>query len=177
MQEYNIKPLGRTCAGTGQALQPGSVCRSVLVEQDGELLRLDFSEAGWTQPPPGTVAQWRCVVPEPNSTPKNTFDPDELMRQFERLSEEASPAQDKFRYVLALLLLQRRRLKLEGSKIIDDQEFLELTGTRGEGTFLVPDQTLNDAEVEQLQAALVSGLTETKTGMDTAESQEARETT
>jgi hypothetical protein len=74
-------------------------------------------------------------------------------------------------------LLQRRRLKLEGSKIIDDQEFLELTGTRGEGTFLVPDQTLNDAEVEQLQAALVSGLTETKTGMDTAESQEARETT
>lgn len=177
VQEYNVKPLGRTCAGTGQPLQPGSVCRSVLIEKDGELLRLDFSDAGWTQPPHGTVAQWRCVVPEPNTGPKKTFDPDELMRQFELLSEEASPAQDKFRYVLALLLLQRRRLKLEGTKVIDDQEFLELTGTRGEGTFLVLDQTLNDAEVEQLQATLISGLTEAETEMGATKSQEAGETT
>ena len=53
-----------------------------------------------------------------------------------------------------LLLLRRRRLRLDGTKIIDDQEFLEVTGTRGEGTFLVPDQQLDDAEVQDLQRAV-----------------------
>ena len=154
VQEYNVKSVGRTCAGTGQELVPGSLCHSVLVERDGNQLRLDYSEAGWTQPPHGLLAHWRCEVPEPSATVKKALDVNDLMRQFEQLSEEASPAHDKFRYVLTLLLLQRRRLKLDGTKVIDDQEFLEVTGARGEGTFLVPDQQLDDAEVQQLQDAV-----------------------
>lgn len=154
MQDYNVKPIGRTCAATGKELAPGSVCHSVLVEKNGELLRFDYAEEGWVQPPAGIVAHWRCEVPEPSTTVKKTLDPNELMRQFEQLSEEASPAHDKFRYVLALLLVQRRRLKLEGTKVIDDQEFLEVTGTRGEGTFLVRDQQLDESELQDLQTAL-----------------------
>lgn len=153
MQEYNLKPISRTCAGTGKELVPGSLCHSALIEVNGEQQRLDFSEEGWTEPPDGLIAQWRCVVPEPAAV-KKTLDPDELMRQFEQLTEEASPAHDKHRYVLSLLLLQRRRLKLDGTKTIDDQEFLEVIGSRGEGSFLVPDQTLDDDEVQQLQAAI-----------------------
>ncbi|MCX7421928.1 MAG: hypothetical protein NT013_20605 [Planctomycetia bacterium] len=154
MQDYNVKPIGRICAGTGQELVPGSLCHSVLVEKNGELHRFDYSEAGWAQPPEGFLAHWRCEVPAAVATTKKNFDPDELMRQFEQLYEEASPAQDKFRYVLALLLLKRRRLKLEGTKNVDDQEFLELNGARGEGTFLILDQNLDDAEVTQLQEAI-----------------------
>ncbi len=154
MHEYNVKPVGRTCAGTGQELVPGSLCHSVLVEKDGDLLLLDYSEAGWTQPPHGLLAHWRCEVPEAVAPVKKSFDVDDLMRQFEQLSDEASPAQDKFRYVLALLLVRRRRLKLDRTKVIDDQEFLEVTGARGEGTFLVPVQHLEDAEVQQLQGAV-----------------------
>ena len=154
MQDYNVKPIGRTCAGTGKELVPRSLCHSVLVEKNGELTRFDYSDEGWTQPPEGSLAHWRCEVPEAVAVTKKTFDPDELMRQFEQLCEEASPAQDKFRYVLALLLLQRRRLKLEGTKTIDDQEFLELNGARGEGTFLILDQQLDDAEVQHMQEAI-----------------------
>lgn len=154
MQDYNVKPIGRTCDGTGKELVPGSLCHSVLVEKNGELLRFDYSEEGWTTPMEGYLAHWRCDVPEAAAVTKKTFDPDDLMRQFEQLCEEASPAQDKFRYVLALLLLQRRRLKLEGTKIVDDEEFLELNGARGEGIFLIPDQQLDDVEVQQMQEAI-----------------------
>ncbi len=154
MQDYNVKPIGRTCAGTGKELVPGSLCHSVLVEKNGELQRFDYSDEGWTRPSESFLAHWRCEVPEAVAATKKTFDPDELMRQFEQLCEEASPAQDKFRYVLALLLLQRRRLKLEGTKTVDDQEFLELNGARGEGTFLILDQKLDDAEVTQMQEAI-----------------------
>ena len=161
MQDYNVKPMGRTCAATGQELAPGSLCHSVLVEKNGELLRFDFSEAGWGQPPHGTIAHWRCAAPEPVTAAKKSLDPQELMRQFEQLSEEANPAHEKFRYVLALLLIRRRRLKLEGTKIIDDQEFLEVTGMRGEGPFLVRNQQLDEAEEQELQAALFGERPET----------------
>jgi len=154
LQDYNVKPVGRMCASTGEELVPGSLCHSVLVESHGELLRLDYSEAGWVPPLAGLVAHWRCEVPEPTTSSKQTLDVDDLMRQFEQLHGEASPSQDKFRYVLSLLLLRRRRLRLDGTKIIDDQEFLEVTGTRGEGTFLVPDQQLDDMEVQELQRAV-----------------------
>lgn len=151
MLDYNLKPVGRTCARTGETLAPGTLCHSALVENNGELLRLDYSEAGWLPPPAGLLAHWRCEVPDSTTVEKRSLDVDELLRQFERLHEEASPSQDKFRYVLALLLLQRRRLRLEGTKLIDDHEFLELSGTRGEGTFLVPVQQLDDSEVLELQ--------------------------
>ena len=154
MQDYNVKPIGRTCAGTGKELVPGSLCHSILVEKNGELLRFDYSDDGWANPPESFLAHWRCDVPEAAAATKKNFDPDELMRQFEQLCEEASPAQDKFRYVLALLLLQKRRLKLEGTKTVDDQEFLELNGARGEGTFLILNQDLEDAEVQQMQESI-----------------------
>ncbi len=154
VQDYNVKSVSRTCSGTGEELVPGSLCHSVLLERAGELLRLDYSEAGWAPPPAGLVAHWRCEVPEATTSAKKSLDVEDLMRQFEQLNEEASPSQDKFRYVLALLLLQRRRLRLDGTKTVDDQEFLEVTGTRGEGTFLVPDQLLDDTEVQELQNAV-----------------------
>ena len=68
--------------------------------------------------------------------------------------KDANPAQDKFRYVLALLLLQKRRLKIEGSRQDGDVEYLELVGSQGEGTFEVRMQQLEDAEIEQLQRDL-----------------------
>ena len=76
------------------------------------------------------------------------------MRYFEQLCEDANPAQDKFRYILALLLLQKRRLKMEGSRQDGEIAYLELVGSRGEGIFEVRDQQLSAEEIEQLQQTL-----------------------
>jgi len=154
LQDYHVKTIGRACTATGKDLAPGSRCHSVLVEKNGELLRFDYSDEGWAEPPAGTIAHWICEVPEAIIASKKMLDPNELMRQFEQLSEEASPAHDKFRYLLAWLLVQRRRLKIDATRVIDDQEFLEVTGTRGEGTFLVRDQQLDESELQDLQTAL-----------------------
>jgi hypothetical protein len=94
------------------------------------------------------------------------IDPDGLMRYFEQLSErlaslpggqlteQAAPPEQKLRYVVALLLLQKRRLKLDGSRMEGDREVLEFTGARGEGQFEVPDCQLADEEIEGLQDQL-----------------------
>lgn len=150
--EYHFPPLGKTCSATGKPLAPGSLCRSVLLEQNGQQVRKDFSPEGWQGPPAGAIGYWITHVPERTGPPK--LDPEQLMRYFEQLTEEASPSQDETRYLLALMLLQLRRLKLEQIRSEDDGDVLVLIGTRGEGTFEVPHLQLGDADISERQTAL-----------------------
>jgi hypothetical protein len=154
MMEYHLKPLGKTCAATGQELRPGSNCYSVLVEQNGELARLDFAEESWTGPPPHTVAQWRNLVPRPVEVKRKALDPDALMNYFDQLTEEANPLNEKLRYILAILLLRKRRLKQEDPREGGDPDLMQFTSLQGEGTYEVRDPHLSDDELAELQEVL-----------------------
>src|SRR5687768_2934377 len=133
--DYSFRQVGRTCAATGAELAPGSTCRSALVERDGRLERLDFATAAWSGPPEGTVGHWRCRVPVPAAAKARVFTADELMAEFERLEDAGHEQVRKLRYVLALLLLQKRRLELEDTRSEEDADYLVLAGTKGEGPF------------------------------------------
>ncbi len=152
--DYQVKPIGKKCAATGDELVPGSTCFSVLVDQKGELVRLDFSADGWQSWEGAPVASWQCTVPEPATAKKQTIDADGLMAYFEQMTEDANPAQEKLRYVLALLLLQKRRLRLEGSHNDGNGEFIQFSGSGGEGMYEVQDFQLDEDEMHELQASL-----------------------
>lgn len=152
--DYHLKTIGKTCAGTGEPLEAGSTCHSVLVDRNGELLRLDYSKEGWNGPPEDCVGEWLTIVPDDTSKPK-TVDTEGLMKYFEQLCEDANPAHDRMRYVLALLLLQKRRLRLEGDTTDEDgNAFLQVIGSKSEGPFEIADQDLDETEIANLQAAL-----------------------
>jgi hypothetical protein len=153
--DYNIKPLGRTCSQTGDQLAPGSSCYSVLVLEQGNVVRLDFSEEGWSGPPENAIAHWRAFTPDAVETKTNPLDPDSLFEYFERLSEEPNDLQEKMRYVLALLLVRKRRLQIEGTRTDGEESFLMFAGVRGEGSYEVRDPELSDSEIEELQVQLV----------------------
>jgi hypothetical protein len=152
--DYHLKPLGKTCAATGKPLAPGSVCHSVLVEREGTLQRLDFSDEAWTGPPAGHFGHWTLQVPLAVDPKEARIDPEIALRYFEQLSEEASPLHEPTRYALALVLLQQRKLKLENVRLEDETEILELSGVHGEGNFEVFNYHLDDAETQRLQAEL-----------------------
>ena len=154
--EYHLRPLGKTCAGTGAELAPGSTCYSVLVERAGELERRDFSENGWKGAPEGTVAQWKCMVPRPVETKRNLLDPDALQNYFDQLTEEADPLKEKLRYILAILLLRKKRLRLEDSREEGESEVLQFVSMQGEGSYEVRDHQLTEEEMHELQASLMA---------------------
>ena len=157
--DYRFKPLSKTCAGTGEPLVPGSVCYSALVEINGSLERVDYSEEGWDGLPEGGVGYWKSKVPEVEKKQVATTDPEALMGYFEQIIEESNPQQEKISYVLSLYLLQRRRLKLDGSTQRDGVEYLQLSGSRGEGPYEVRDQQLPKDEISALQVVLNQQLT------------------
>ncbi len=156
--DYRVKPIGKICAATGEPLEPNATVQSVLVERDGETVRLDYSEEGWDGPPEGTIGQWRAVVPPPADDKPKPLDVETLLEHFQQLLEDANPAQAQMCYVMALLLLQKRRLSLDGSRLDGDIAYLELSGSRGEGPFEVRDQQLSADEITALQAHLTEQL-------------------
>ena len=158
--DYHLKPIGKVCAATANPLVPGSVCHSVVVEEnagDG-MTRLDFSDEGWSGPPNGTIGYWKSIVPDSTQPKNKPLDPDALMSYFEQIYEDANPAQEKFCYVLSLMLLQKRRVKLDGSRYEGETEYLELSGSRGEGPFTVRNSNLSDDEIAEFQTSLNSCL-------------------
>lgn len=152
--DYQLKPLGKTCSQSGAKLLPGDVCYSAVVAKGTEWQRVDFSREAWQGPPAEAIGYWRCTVPPQVETKRRTLNPDALLRHFEQVCEDPNPAGDKFGYVLALLLVQRRRLRITGTRSEGENTFLELCGLQGEGPFEVREEHLQPEEIETLEREL-----------------------
>ncbi len=152
--DFNIRPISKNCATTGEPLVGGEDCWSVLIEIDGKLVREDYSLQSWNGPPDGAIGYWKCEVPVTVDAGQQKLDPDALFDYFVQLSESPNTAELDYQYVLALLLLRKKRLILDGSIEIDDMPAMRLIGTGGEGPFEVIERDLNDEQVSQFQNQL-----------------------
>jgi hypothetical protein len=152
--DFNLRPVSKLCAATGQELQPGETCWSVLIEQQGSVVRQDYSSESWQGPPEGAIGYWQCVIPEANDQAAQKLDVDALFDYFVQLCESPNHIEQDYQYVLALLLLRKRRLMLEDTIEIDDQPVMRLAGAGGEGPFEVVERQLSDEQILQLQTQL-----------------------
>lgn len=155
--DYHIRPAGRVCAVTGRAFRSGEWCWSVLLEKSGDVIRQDICSEAWSGPPEGAIGYWRCLagaVPE-SHRPKLTADA--LFQTFLQLYESPNRVQQQYRYILALLLLRKRRLILEEVVEQDDRPVMKLSGSAGEGPFEIPEEELSESEMLRLQQQLLGG--------------------
>jgi len=152
--DFNIRPVAKACAKSGRAFQPGDECWSVLVEKDGQLVRQDFSAEAWSGPPAEAIGHWRCYVPDSVDKGRPKLDPDSLFDYFLQLSETPNLLQQQYRYVLALLLLRKRRLILEEVIDVDDRPTMRLVGSGGEGPFDIAEEELSEDQIDRFQQQL-----------------------
>lgn len=127
MTEYEIQPLSLRCAQSGRELKPGEFYYSVLSESPEGFSRNDYSAEAWTGPRDGAIGFWRSKVPE--STGKKhaqLVDDSVILEFFNRLSGEQEAYKINFRYILALLLVRKKVLKLVGVARDSDREVLVL---------------------------------------------------
>ncbi|MEQ9406725.1 MAG: hypothetical protein RIK87_03325 [Fuerstiella sp.] len=155
--DFNVRPISKVCAETGEPLVPGEKCWSVLREIDGKIVRLDYSGKVWDGPPDDVIGYWRCEVPAGADADQQKIDADSLFDYFVQLGESPNIVELDYQYVLALLLLRKRRLILEESIEIDDQPGMRLIGSGGEGPFEVVERELTDEQITQLQDQLFGG--------------------
>jgi hypothetical protein len=107
-------------------LLPGEKFYSVLYDRGAAFVREDICAALWQGPPPDAFSYWRGRVPEHDQPKRIEVDDALLLDCLERLAEDHAPQKINFRYVLALLLMRRKRLKFEEVVYRDGQELLAL---------------------------------------------------
>jgi hypothetical protein len=114
MIDYQIQPSTRRCSVTGRELKAGERYYSVLLDEGGQLVRRDYSREAWQGPPAAAFSFWQGKVHASSAPRRPPIDDELLLDCFRRLEGETEPGRVSFRYVLALLLVRRRRRAHEG---------------------------------------------------------------
>mgnify|MGYP000924058008 CR=1 FL=1 len=154
MADWEIhKPLG-TCSGSGQKIEPGQEYIATLVETPAGMQRRDYSLEFWTASKPEVYCYWKSVMPKPDQKKKLFIDDNMLMSFFDRLAAETDEEKLNFRFVLALILMRKRLLKYESSKINDGREIWTLRVSGREQLAEVLNPHLTEDKIEQLSSQL-----------------------
>jgi hypothetical protein len=151
MTDYSIQANTRRCAATGRELLPGEKVYSVLVDEQGKFLRRDYSAEAWSGPPPEAFSFWAGRVPQAEQTRRLRIDDELLLDCFHRLEGQNDPERQSFRYVLALLLMRRKRFKFEEARLEGEQEVLCLRCLKSRSLHEVVNPRLSADEMEAVQ--------------------------
>jgi len=157
MDEWEInKPLGQ-CYGTGRKIEYGEEYFGALVETEEGLQRRDFCADYWEQEKPDVFCYWKTRLPRPDQKKQIFVDDEMLLAFFERLEKETEQEKVNFRFVLALILMRKRRLKYYATRVEDDKEIwrLRIVGDKSADRRLeVINPHLDEEQIEQLSSQI-----------------------
>lgn len=154
--------IGRSsghCAASGEPLTAGMPCIVALIERvedlSAPLVRMDFSQAGWDSParPVGVIAFWKTVVAPAGEKRRGFADDQTLLDLFDRLSGDERPHRVRFRFVLMLLLVRKRLLRVAGTSTaagVETWSVLPKGAAEGEAPTAVLNPKLDEAAMKEV---------------------------
>ncbi len=142
------------CAVTGHKLEEGEEFYTVLFEEGETFRRADYSLGGWQGAPEGAFCFFKTRVPVSRKRKRLLVDDDLLVQFFLRLAREVEPARVQFRFVLALILMRKRKLRYEGTTSVGGVETWDMTLVKDQSRHTVVNPRLSDAEVQSVSAQL-----------------------
>ena len=152
------RPTG-VCAATGKPLLEETLAMAALCdrETDEGFDRVDYSIEAWERGnrPDRLFSHWRYTVPEVGKKPDILIDDTVLVDLFERLSDDERPQRIAFRYILALVLLRKRKLQLVGREEIEGGELWNLRFKGADGDPIqVKNPGIAEEEIQDLSEQL-----------------------
>jgi hypothetical protein len=153
MIDYEVQRCTRHCAETGRELQPGEVFYSTLRSEGSQVVRHDYSAEAWHGPPEGVLGWWKSHMPERHAKKLHLAPNDVMLELLESLEDQAE--QQDMRYVLSLLLIRRRVVRLEATETDPaGREISVLYCPRRETTYRVSTVTPSAERTAQIQEEL-----------------------
>lgn len=158
MSEIEVGKRTGRCSATGRVFEEGERYCAALIETPEGVDRRDYALDAWQGPPEGTLCFWHGRVPVRAQKGPVTVNADLLTRLFCRLEEETSPGRQQFRFMLALLLMRKRILRLSDTIQDGDEEYWELTLMSDRSTHRVLNPRLSPEATERLSEQLTAVL-------------------
>ena len=160
-RDYKISASSHVCQACDRQFGVGDEYYSAVVEVEGEQVfaRHDFCPDCWKPDAAAYFSFWKTRVPEPEQPRRRgpqLVDLARLMQLFEHLDDAQEDHALRFRYVLALVLMRKRRLKVVSSRRLAGGRGEELT-LREPGTdrrHVVRAPSISDSEIRTVSDRL-----------------------
>lgn len=157
--DFKIGRRGGVCGSCGAALAPGAPASSALYRHPagGETAfsRKDFCAACFDDAARRgePFSWWTAVVPAPQEK-KAVFDVGVARDFLLRLLREDAPERASLRYLLALLLMRKKAVKVGDQFVKDGIDVMVLSVPPDESVFEVPCLEIDEAEATKLRDEL-----------------------
>lgn len=153
MFDFEVQRCTRRCAKTQRDLRPGESFYSVLIAEGASVVRQDYAADEWDGPPENAIGWWKSQMPGSGGRKMHWAPNEVILHYFEQL--EHQPDQQDMRYVLALLMVRRRIVRMEETQQARPTgEMLVLFCPRTELEYRVPVRTPSPERVIQIQQEL-----------------------
>lgn len=154
MAEWEIEKTLGQCYGTGEQFEVGQEYFAALVDTDEGFQRRDYSVEYWQEEKPSVYCYWKTKMLDSGQKKKVFVDEEMLMTFFERLAEETDQEKINFRFIITLVLMRKRRLKYDSSRLENDREIWRLRVTAQDRTVEVVNPNLTEDKIEQLSCQM-----------------------
>ena len=151
-EAWHIARSTRKCALSGEAIPAGAIFFSALVEGDESFERRDYLPEAWTEVDKAAFfSYWKNKGREAGEERKQAVDYDRLLAFYDGLEGAEEPGKRLFRYVLALILVRRRRLRLDdmGRTAEGDRLVVHDRRTGNATELLAPEASREELEAVQ----------------------------
>ncbi len=151
---WDVGRSQRVCAVTGKAFVEGDSFFSALKEQAESFVRLDYSNEVWPeQDKSAFFSFWRTTLHKPDDKKKNrlVIDIEAFYTFFTNLEGDDKPSRILFRYLIALILVRKRVLRLDEIEKSPDGEALILYDSRTKEECRVMVSEAGEEELAQAQ--------------------------
>ncbi len=107
--EYKVNRCTRHCHALNRPLKDGEWYYSVVMQNDEDFVRRDYSAEGWQGPPDDAIGWWKNRMPTADDKQLVPAPPEVLIDLLQQMAN--FPDRAKSRYLLALMLMRRRIIR------------------------------------------------------------------
>ena len=149
--DWDIQKSTLVCAATGRQFDEDEEIYSAIYDDGSTFVRRDYSLDCW---PPEDMDQafsyWKTRVPKKDGPVRRFVDDEVIFDFFRRLEGQTEPRKRHFRYVIALFLMRRKRLKFRELKRGDGELLMVLHDRITASDYEVPDPKLSEEQIQQV---------------------------
>ncbi len=154
-EAWHIARSTRKCAVSGEPIPQGAPFFSALIEGDESFERKDYLAAAWDGVDKTPFfSYWKNKGGDAGEEKKQPVDYGRLLAFYDSLEGAEEAPKRLFRYVLALILVRRRRLRLEDAGRTETGDRLVVYDRRSEKTAEILAPEASKEELDAVQAKL-----------------------
>ena len=152
---YSVAKAQDKCHLCQGQILPDQKFMAALRETPSALERLDVCNSCWTSfDKSGLLAYWQTTMRPPTAKKQIFVDDEVLCELFERLADAQEPAKLQFRFVLGLILMRKRRIVYESTRIQAEKEIWSVRFRGREALLDLLNPKLDEQQIGQVSTQL-----------------------